>query len=679
MKYLIIKILIWALFFIASTTAQAQEPQLDSAKTKELEAVVISAVRADGNMPITQATLTKAEISRNYYGQEMPTMLARTPSITWYSDGGHFTGYSYLRLRGIDQTRINFTLNGVPLNEPEDQGAYFSNYPDFFNNVASMQVQRGVGTTSNGTTSYGGSVNFESPSLLMAKGGEVQTSVGSYGTWQVSPQLHTGRMKNKTAFYARYSNTGSDGFRDHSGTRGQSLFVSGGYSGKKSSLKFTGFSGASQNEMAYLAVAEQDLRKNYRTNYLRTDEKDLFRQMLATLQYSTSVSKQSFITATAYYNRLNGNFDLFIDPDMLNFAVRSHFAGAMANYHFENETLKLDAGLHVNHYQRDHLLRIRPDLNVNLYLNTGLKSELSGFVKTVKTIGRMSLFADAQLRSVQFRYEPDKAETLDFDAVRWVFVNPKVGVTYRLAKHALYFSAGATDREPTRTDMFGGYDNIDASNYAEVGDFKKVKPERVTNLELGTHLNFGRLKIHANLFKMHFKNEIAPIGQLNLIGLPLRKNVASSYRRGLELSVEASLAKRITASTQATFSKNRIDVYTSDIDNATYQNVQPLLTPWLIVSQGVQIKVAAWMQLQTDFRYLAASYLDNTNNAAHKTPESAIVNQSMQIQFKRHTLSLTVNNLFNTKYYTSGYVQSGESHYFAMAQRNFYASLSVRF
>ncbi len=152
--------------------------------------------------------MKRPDIKLNYAGQEMAVILARTPSFTWYSDGGHFTGYSTMRLRGIDQTRINFTLNGVPLNEPEDQGAYFSNYPDFLNNVQSIQIQRGVGTSTNGTTSYAGSVNFESPSLLDSAGGEVQMSYGSYNTFQISPQYHTGLLKNRMAFYVRYSQTG---------------------------------------------------------------------------------------------------------------------------------------------------------------------------------------------------------------------------------------------------------------------------------------------------------------------------------------------------------------------------------------------------------------------------------------------------------------------------------------
>jgi iron complex outermembrane recepter protein len=664
---------------ICAFEINAQDEKVDSTKAKALETVVISSVRADAHAPVTQITLTQAQIKINYVGQEMPVVLSKTPSITWYSDGGHNTGYSYVRLRGIDQTRINFTLNGVPLNEPEDQGVYFSNYPDFFNNIESMQVQRGVGTTSNGTTAYGGSVNLESASLLKPAGAEVQTSIGSFNTWQVSPQVRSGLLKNNTAFYARYSNTGSDGFRDHSGTRGQTAFFSGGYFGKKSVIKITGFTGASKNDMAYLAVSKSDLKNNYQRNYLREDERDQFKQSLVMVQYAIATAKNSFAHATLYYNQLNGNFDVYFNPDMLNFAVRSKFYGLLLNHHTEAEHVTLDAGLHVNFYNRNHFLRIKPDISTNLYLNTGYKNEVSGFFKVLKTIDRLSVFADAQVRSVQFEYEPDKAVTFDFKPVPWFFFNPKAGLSYKLGNHEIYFSTGMTGREPTRTDMFAGYDNIDGSNYGEVGDFTKVKPERVVDVELGMHWNVKAGRIETNVYAMQFKNEIAAIGQLSFIGLPLRKNVPSSYRTGLEVSAYFTLSPRIQSQTQCTFSHNRMKAYTSDVNGVTYRNVQPLLTPAVILNQTIQYKLMPWLNWQTDFRYLSAAYLDNTNNNSHKTPPSFIMGSSLQmIVLKKCSLALTANNIFDTRYFTAGYVQNGESHYFAMAQRNYFASLTIK-
>jgi iron complex outermembrane recepter protein len=674
-------LLMFLSLFASLSFSVAQNFQPDSLSHKELEEVIISGVRASSDMPVTEFTLKRDAIKFNYAGQEMAAILARTPSFTWYSDGGHYTGYATMRLRGIDQTRINFTLNGVPLNEPEDQGAYFSNYPDFLNNIHSIQIQRGVGTSTNGTTSYAGSVNFESPSLLDSAGGQVQMSYGSYNTYQISPQYRTGLLKNNMAFYARYSQTYTDGFRDHSGTQGHSLFFSGGYFGKKSIIKLTAFSGGSNSSQAYLATSETDLQTNYRMNYLRPDERDDFQQNLIMLQYSTTLSPHSFFQSSVYYNYLNGNYEVYSDPQMLNFALKSNFFGAMANYQYEKDNLQFNIGLHANDYQRDHFQRVRPDLTQNVYANSGKKQEASSFVQSIYTIEKLSLFADLQLRMVQFEYFPDASVNLPFNRINWNFVNPKVGLSYQLDPHRkLYASIGKTSREPTRNDMFAGYDNIDASNYDEISDFNKVKPESVIDVEAGMKFGFSSFSLDANIYSMHFTNEIAAIGKLSYIGLPLRKNVPSSFRNGIEISLQARLLKNVTANTQANFSHNRIKEYTSDFDNVTYKDVSPLLAPAAVINQSVSYQVSKAIMLEANVRYSDRSYLTNTNDASLTVASSLITNASLKLNIMRkHSLTLMANNLFDQKYYTAGYAQGSESYYFAMATRNYYATLNLRF
>jgi iron complex outermembrane receptor protein len=653
--------------------------QTDSTRITEIEGVVIESVRADNSMPITQTTLTQEEIKLLYAGQEVTTRLAVTPSITWYSDGGHYTGYSYMRLRGIDQTRINFTLNGVPLNEPEDQGVYFSNYPGFLNSIQSVQIQRGVGISSNGTTSFGGSVNFESPGLLKPMGSEVQLSYGSYNTWQVSPQFNTGLMSNKWAFYGRYAASGSDGFRDHSGTDGQTFFFSGGYFGKRSVLKLTAFTGRSKSNMAYLAVSEEDLKQDYRLNYLTDAEDDKFQQSMAAVQYTTTLDN-SYLTTSVYYNYLKGGYDVWSDPDMLNFSVQSNMVGMMVNYHLEQSALQFDAGVHANLYTRDHFLRLGPDMGADIYRNTGTKNEVAEFVKALYMFGKISFYADLQLRTVYFQYKPDNATALDFDPVTRTFLNPKIGATYAFGAHQAYASLGRTSREPTRNDMFAGADNIDASNYEELRDFKRVKPESVIDLEVGVKLNFKRVRADINLYAMEFKNEIAAIGQLSMIGLPLRKNVPASYRRGIEIDLEMNPLRALTFTTNVNISRNRIKEYTSDFDNSSYRNVEPLLTPPLIINQSAQYSVNRWVNLHFSTRYLSEAYLDNTNKNDFTVDDSFLLDGALIFTFlKKHTMNIQVNNLTNQKYFTSGYVSDSQPYYFAMAQRNYYVSVNLKF
>ena len=282
---------------------------------------------------------------------------------------------------------------------------------------------------------------------------------------------------------------------------------------------------------------------------------------------------------------------------------------------------------------------------------------------------------------VQFSYTPDPNVTLPFNRVNWNFVNPKVGISYQFdPRRKLYASIGKTSREPTRNDMFAGYDNIDASNYDEVSDFNKVKPESVIDIETGMKFDFANFSLDANIYSMHFTNEIAAIGKLSYIGLPLRKNVASSFRNGLEISFQAQPIQRLTMNTQANFSHNRITEYTSDFDNVTYKNVSPLLAPAAVINQSVSYQVHRQVKLEANVRYSDRSYLTNTNDSNLTVAPSLITNVSLKWNIiKSHTLTLMANNLFDQKYYTAGYAQGNDPYYFAMATRNYYVTLNLKF
>lgn len=671
---------ILAALFIAPIGGFCQTDTAVIHRNLQLEAVSIQVIRAERIWPVTETFLDTKQLEHNYTGQEMPVMLARTPSVNWYSDGGNYTGYMYLRLRGIDQTRINFTLNGVPLNEPEDQGAYFSNYPDFLNSIRSIQVQRGVGISTNGTASFAGSVNMESPSIYDSAYVELSSTYGSYNTYRLSPEFHTGLMKNNWSFYGRYSNTGSDGFREHSGTKGQSFFFSGGYTGK-TSFKFTTFTGMSKNQMAYLAMPDSVLKHDYRANSLTKDEKDEFRQSLVMGQVTHGLSNYASLNATAYYTYLQGGYSILFAPELYQYSVKSDFYGCNLNYQLRKHAWNLSAGINANNYVRYHSSALLPYEDALLYKNAGYKSEASAFLKVAYSLQRFVFFGDVQYRVAQFRYQPDQQTGIANSSVNWAFFNPKAGISYRLnGRHLVYVSVGQTGREPTRNDLFAGYDNMDSTNLAEIGNFTRVKPESVTDFEAGIKLWFTHYKINLNVYDMEFKNEIAAIGQLSYIGLPLRKNVASSYRRGIELTMSLEPWHGLVLTTQANLSTNRIKSYTTDYDSLTYTNVQPLLTPQVIANQSIEYRLASWLAAELNARYLSSSFLDNTGNGNYKVPQSLIFNASLNITFlKQHNISLMANNIFDQPYYTSGYVQGSQPYYFAMATRNYAATLKLRF
>ena len=262
----------------------------DTIKIQVLTDIEVTGVRTNTKTPISQKLITKEEISTSYQGQEMTYILDKTPAITSQSDGGQPNGYTTFRLRGIDQTRINMTLNGVPLNEPEDQGVYFSNYPNFAINVESMQIQRGVGTSANGTASYGGSINFEGKTGIN-KETTAQVGYGSFNTQRANITYGSGISKNKIAFYTGVSVYQTNGYKYNSSGKGNSAFISCCYYGNKNVIKFTGFTGRSLNQMAWLGVSESDIKRNPRINYNPFGEDDDFNQSLLQLQYVRSITK----------------------------------------------------------------------------------------------------------------------------------------------------------------------------------------------------------------------------------------------------------------------------------------------------------------------------------------------------------------------------------------------------
>jgi iron complex outermembrane receptor protein len=291
----------------AALSAQGKDSTTARAKRDSLETVVVRALRPTLAAPAAQTVLSRADITRTFAGQDAPLAILSAPSMTAYSDAGGYSGYSYVRLRGVDQTRLNITVDGVPLNDPEDQVLYFSNVPDFLNSVQSVQIQRGVGSSSFGTASYGGSLNFQTiPLATTPRGGEVALTGGSFNTMRASAQVASGISSSGWAGYARVSKQHTDGYREHSGNDSQSLFASGGWFGIRDAVKFTGFAGVSGTREAYLAASEDDLKANRRLNPLSEAEGDRFHQEMASLQYSHAFSDGVRLTATGYRNSAAG-------------------------------------------------------------------------------------------------------------------------------------------------------------------------------------------------------------------------------------------------------------------------------------------------------------------------------------------------------------------------------------
>jgi iron complex outermembrane recepter protein len=652
---------------------------------RSLEGVTVTALRAEGarpgGAPISQRIVTQEEIERRYSGQEMPLLLTATPSVTAYSDGGAFSNYTYMRLRGIDQTRINITLDGVPLNDQEDQGVFFSNLPDFGTSVQSVQIQRGVGTSSQGTASYAGSVNFES--IALANGprrGELQLSRGAFNTTRGSAEWQSGLLPNKFAFYGRVSALDTDGYRHHSGNKSQGGFVSAGYFGERTSAKLTLISGVSRNQESYLASSIEALRADPRDNPLTKEERDRFTQTVISASATHLVGAHSTASATAYSLLEGGDYDVRIGEELWNFNLESRVVGAFTTWNYQRGALTLNTGVHGNTYYRDHFLFIRPNLRDRIYSNTGEKDEASAFVKTSYDVGRVTLFGDAQVRHVWYRYLPDAQAGISKASTDWSFFNPKIGVTY-LARPSLsfYASIGTNGREPTRNDMFAGFDNVDTTNADFVGPLSRVRPERVRDVEAGVSWRARALDVRANVFAMSFHNEITPIGELSYIGLPLRKNVASSYRRGVEVDALYRGFSRIVLGTNLTWSHNRIAEYTDDAAQQTYRDVTPLLTPAVITNQSAELQLTDMVTVGLDGRYVSRSFLSNTGDSRFVTPPFYMADATLSWRIGTYTLLAQLRNIADREIFTGGYTDGVTSYYYPMARRNLIVTVRAAF
>lgn len=692
-----------ALAFVLSLQAVTQAPTLpdttrsradslaaDSLRARRaqrLEAVQVTAVRG-GAAPISEKTIGREELQRRYTGQETPILLQAAPGITAFSESGSASNYSYLRLRGIDQTRINITLDGIPLNEPEDQGLYFSNFPDFANSIASVQVQRGVGSSTHGVASYAGSVNFASvPVASVAPGGELQLTRGAYATSRASGTFQTGLTPSGFAGYARGSIQRTDGYRANSGNRSHSVFASGGWFGTRDVVKATVLAGISENQQAYLASPLSVLRENPRDNpYGNTAASavgDRFHQDLVSLAWTHALAPSLSLATTAYGFDAGGWFDVPGDDGLANawnYNLHSRWGGVISALDWTSVAASASLGVHVSRYNRQHWLVTRPDRDARLYDNTGYKGEQSAFAKGSVTRGRATFFGDLQLRLAQFRYQPSDGSGVAPASVRWTFLNPKAGVSVRVSDALVaYATAGINGREPTRSDMFAGADDVDSVTARSVFPLTRVHPESVRDLETGLTWRDRAVSAQANLFLMQFRDEIAPIGAVNEIGNLQRKNVARSVRRGAEGDLTWRITPRLTAVATASLTDARIAEYRDDASGAVFHDVTALMTPKLVSNHGLRADATPWLSLDVDGRYTSRMMLTNTNDPRFVVPDSWYADAGVTLRANRASVLFQLRNVFDRRVYTGGYPGPAansadpaamESYYYVLAPRN---------
>ncbi len=658
------------------------------------ESVVVEAVRAADWVPVTTKDLSREEIRGLDHGQEIPFLLKAAPSLIQYSDDGAESGYSYLYLRGIPQTRLNLTLDGVPLTDAEDGAFYWVNLAGLAGSLGSLQIQRGVGTSSFGAASFGGALHLESASPGEEPALEGGFGAGSLGTVRGSLGAHSGRFGPGLTAFARATYQETDGYRDHSGALQRSLSFGAARLTDHSVFKLFGLAGREQQQLAFYAVDEDTLHRSPRENPLSPAERDRFGQALVQAQYSYAFSAATHLTAQAYTNAAGGWYRIYADPErtiLHEYGLDWRSIGGRVSVRHQDGRMDLTAGAFAQGFASTHTREV-VDAGRD-YENRGHKDEASGFAKLGLVLGRWHTYADAQVRHARFRYEGD----LDFGSVTWTFFNPRLGTRVEVSRaFSLYASIGRTTREPARSDLFAGEDNPTLPY-----DLRAVRPERVTDLEGGLDWRTERLSLQANLYLMEFRHEIAQTGELSEIGLPLRRNVDESYRRGVELEAafRASPAWRFAATASLNQSRIRswtqfLDVYDADgaylgSEPRIFANVPPLLTPAFLGHLSAELRQGP-LQVSASGRYVGRAHLDNTGNAESRTPGFFDADAAARLSLKRllrrgePSLRVVVSNLLdNGRRWPSGYsylflngdAPAGVNYFYPLAGRTLFVGI----
>ncbi len=651
-----------------------------------LERVLVQALRAGNNAPIAQTSIDRDVIRQRSFGQDVPLMLqGAVPSLIAHNETGTNFGYSYLRLRGLDQTRINLSIDGIPLNDPEDQVFYFANFPDLGTSVQSVQVQRGVGTTGAGTAAFAGSVNFETrPVAAMSRGGALEVQGGSFNAQRLMAEGSTGLLSNGFAAYARLSGVRTDGYRNNAGVAAASGVVSAGWFGVQNSVKLLAAAGVLRDTLSYLAASEDELRANRRFNPLGADEQDRFAQQLLGLTATHSATNGAMWATTLYRMSAAGNYDVRIEPDpvngLWNFNLDHTWYGVTSAVNHTIGAVQLNAGINANTYARDHFAFIGAQRDDRLYDNTGHKQDAALFGKGAWSIGAVTLFGDVQLRTARFRYEPTEGSGVTTRDVQWTFLNPRVGATWQITPQLSWrTSLGRTTREPTRTDMLGGADDLDTAQADAIGDFRRVRPEEVTNLEFGTLWQGARGALDVNVFAMEFRNEIAAIGELTPIGAPLRQNVSASARRGVELDGDLRVTERLTLGGNVAWLHARIREFVDNSDGVpvTFRNVQPLLSPSWLSAQRAHVLVSRRVTVGLEGRYQGTAFLRNDDNRGTVLPAFYVLDATLRTQVGRIEVTARGVNLGDSQRYSSGYAFGGVPYYYVLPPRSVFVTARV--
>jgi iron complex outermembrane receptor protein len=694
------------------------------------EEVTVSSTRATTNSPTAFTNLNKKEIDKNNSGRGFEYLLEQTPSTVVTSNAGAGVGYTSIRIRGSDATRTNVTLNGVPLNDAEDQGVYFVDLPDLASSVDNIQVQRGVGTSTNGAGAFGASINIQTTTRRDTAYAELNNSVGSYGTVKNTVGLGTGLLGGHFTFDGRLSRINSDGYIDRAFSRLKSYFLTGAYYGKNSVLRLNVFSGYEQTYQTWDGVPEDSVKHGNRrynelghinsSNSFYKNQTDNYTQNYYQVLYDQQLGSKLSFSGALHYTKGFGYYEEYKNADSLkNYGVNpvtiggttigatdlvrrlwlnNDFYGLTYNLHYKpNNNLGLVLGGAYNEYKGAHYNNIEwtqqsttipPDYQYSR--NDAKKTDFNIFTRAEYHIGKVLLYGDLQYRHIYYSF-------LGFDQnlnnvqqqVTLDFFNPKAGITYQFTENSnVYASVAVGNHEPNRSDF------VNSSPQS------RPKPENLKDFELGYRINESVFSGSINGFYMLYKNQLVLTGALDDVGAAIRTNIKDSYRAGIEASARVKIAQQLSWMVNATVSTNKVNnfqQYLQNYDTGTvnvtqYQKTNIAYSPDFTGSSVISYRPVGNAEIAFITKYVSRQYLDNTSTLSRSLDGYMVNDVRFNYNFtimgiKNVGVGLLVNNIFSKKYQSDGAtypdIEGGKvvnyNYFFPQAPINFLASLNLKF
>ena len=694
---------------VAAVAAHAQES--DSVRMYRLQQIEVTATRATPRTPVAYTDLSHDAIARNSYGTDIPTVLALTPSMIATNETGIGIGGTSIRLRGTDATRLNVTINGVAMNNPDSHSMYWYDTPDLISAVGTMQVQRGAGLSTNGTGAFGGAVNMTTGALSTEFSGEASLSYGSYNTNKQAVGIPSGLLGGHWAVDARLTHIGSDGYIDRGATDLKSYLFQGGYYNGRTMVKLLSFGGKAKTYLTYNGVTMEDMerygRRYHDSGQYQTsagphvladgshvgyfdDQTDNYLQINNQLILNHRFNDRWALNATAFYTYGYGYYKQYKDDaelaeyvnldteiqeaDLIREKImRNHLGGLNASAAYSVRKLDLAFGGSYSYYSCPHWGVLDwvdglegSQIGGRWYDNDVDKHDANLFARANWSVAKgLRLFADLQYRYVSYQawgvndnYVSEEVgmQPIDVDK-QYHFFNPRAGVSYTLAeRNNFYLSFAVAQKEPTRSDF--------TDRYKFAADDTYPSSEKLYDWELGYQYTAPRLSLGVNLYYMKYKDQLVPTGMVNDDSNALNTNVPDSYRRGVELSASWRATGWFTVGANATFSQNRIENYVDALkDSPTYGKELGDMTiaysPDVIANAFLNFHHRGF-EAVFHTQHVGKQYFTNNENDALSLDAYCVTNLNLAYTFRTRSarsvrLGLLINNLFNAEYESNGY------------------------